>query len=133
MALIATCTHADQQTIMTNLSMEEAALIQHSGDRPNVFFVVREMPGDYSQWQETLDDDIEITKTLGISSERKVIFCRSIETACRLYEYYEEHLSECAYYDPQGSHRIVLLQCTIPSLPHLSRPQLVDHCWILVE
>ena len=61
------------------------------------------MPSDYSQWQETLDDDIEFIKTLGISSERKVISCRSIETACHLYEYYEESLGECAYYDPQGS------------------------------
>ena len=58
MALTATCTPADRKAIMTNLSMEEAALVEHSADRPNIFYAVREMPGDFSQWQETLDDDI---------------------------------------------------------------------------
>jgi len=78
------------------------------------------MPGDHSPWQETPNDDIEIIKTLGISCKREVIFCRSIEMACRLYKYFKESLGECAYYDPQGSlipsnH---LLECTIPGLPH---------------
>ena len=46
---------------------------------------------------------VKIIKTLGISADRKVMFCCSIEMACRLYEYYEERLGDCAYYDPQGS------------------------------
>ena len=117
--------------------MEEAALIQHSADQPNIFFVVREMPGDYSQWQETLDDDIEIIKTLGISSERKVIFCCSIETACHLYEYCEESLGECAYYDPRQPNSIESSYCNVPyhseSATSVKTTVSTSLCWILVE
>lgn len=102
MALTATCTPASRQTIMSELSMEAAVLVQHTSNRPNIFLVVREMPGDFTKWQEMLDEDIEILKALGISAERKVIFCRSIEMACTLYEYYEDGLGDCAYHDLQG-------------------------------
>ena len=54
----------------------------------NIFLVVREMPGDFTKWQEMLDEDMEILTAMGRSAERKVTFCRSIKMACTLYEYY---------------------------------------------
>ena len=75
MALTATCTPASRQTIMSQLSMEAAVLVQHTSNRPNIFLVVREMPGDFTKWQEVLDEDIELLKAQGIHAERKVTFC----------------------------------------------------------
>ena len=41
------------------------------------------------------------------------IHCRSIETACQLYEYYDELLEESVYHDPNGnlvpSNRIIAM------------------------
>ncbi len=54
------------------------------------------------KWSPYLDKDISIIRTLGVSVERKVFFCRKIEMACRLYEYYEDSLGNAAYFDPSG-------------------------------
>ena len=60
-----------------------------------------------------LEDDVEVVRTLGIRVDRKIIYCRSIETACQLYEYYDELLEESAYHDPNGnlvpSNRIIAM------------------------
>lgn len=79
--------------------MEAAVLIQNS---PNIFIVVQEMPGDFTKWQELLDEDVEVLKTLQTSVQRNVIFCRSIEMACTSYKYCKDGLGDCAYCDPQG-------------------------------
>ena len=102
MALTATCTPANRQAILSTLSMEAAVIVQHTSNRPNIFLAVQEMPGDYTKWQEILDEDIDILKTLGITADRKVIFCWSIDMACTLYEYYEDGLGDCAYSNPQS-------------------------------
>jgi len=66
-------------------------------------------------WQgdPILDDDIEIVRTLGVACDRKVFFCRSIEMACCLYEYYEDALEKSVYNDPSGgpvpSNRLVAM------------------------
>ena len=41
-------------------------------------------------------------ENFGKHCHRKVIFCRSIDMACTLYEYYEDGLGDCAYSNPQS-------------------------------
>ena len=136
MALTATCTPANHQTIMSKLSMDAAVLVRHTSNHPNIFLVVREMPGDFTKWQEMLDEDILILilKALGISFERKVIFCRSIKMGCTLYEYYEDGLSDCTYRDPQGS---LILSNHVLAMYHLESASSIKtticHYWILTE
>ena len=74
MALTATCRESDRLNIMTDLCMNEAAHVQCSADRPNIFLEVRVMPGNIEQWSPILDDDVKILQTLGIKSDRKVFF-----------------------------------------------------------
>ena len=113
MALTATCTKENQHAIMADLCMNDAVIITHSADRPNIFFQVQEVPGNFDQWMSFLEDDVEVVKTLGITVDRKIIYCRSIEMACQLYEYYDELLEESAYHDPNGnlvpSNRIIAM------------------------
>jgi len=66
------------------------------------FFEVREMPENVLKWSPILDDDIEIVRILGVAYDRKVFFCRSIEMACHLYEYYEDALDKAVYCDPSS-------------------------------
>ena len=107
MALTATCRESDRLNIMTDLCMNEAAHVQCNADRPNIFLEVRVMPGNIEQWSPILEDDVKVLRTFGVKSDRKVFFCRSIEMACRLYEYYEEALGKFVYCNPSG--------CPIPS------------------
>ena len=113
MALTATCRESDRLNIMADLCMNDAVLVQCSADRPNIFFEVREMPSNAEKWSPILDDDIEIVRTLAVACDRKVFFCRSIEMACRLYEYYEDALEKSVYNDPSGgpvpSNRLVAM------------------------
>ncbi len=102
MALTATCTLEARNNILTRLCMENAVHVCFSGDRPNILLLTALMPAKIDDWRPYLDEDISIERTLGVSTERRVYFCRSIEMACRLYEYYEDSLGNCAYFDPCG-------------------------------
>ena len=98
---------------MAEMCMDHAVVVTHSADRPNIFLEVREMPGKFDEWMSILEDDVELVRTLGIAVDRKIIYCRSIEMACRLYEHYDEMLEDSGYNDPKGnlvpSNRIIAM------------------------
>ncbi len=89
MALTATCTSAAQETIVQQMCMKEAQYLTFSCDRPNIFLATKEMPSKLTEWTSYLDSDISVVSTLGVCSERRVYFCRTIKMACYFYEYYE--------------------------------------------
>ena len=103
MALTATCTKDARDTIEMQLCMEGAEHISHSADRPNIFLSTKLMPTKVDDWCPFLDEDVTLLKTLGVNVERKMFFCRTIEMACRLYEFYDDVLGPCAYFDPKGN------------------------------
>ncbi len=88
--------------LYTQLNMENAGDVCVSGDRPNIFLSTAQMPTQMEKWSPYLDEDISIIRTLGVSVKRKVFFCRTVEMACRLYEYYEDSLGNAAYFDLSG-------------------------------
>ena len=95
------------------LCMEGAEHISHSADGTNVFLSIKLMPTKVDDWCVFLDEDVTLVKTLGVNVEQKKFFCRMIEMACRLYEYYDHVLRPCAYFDPKGklvpSNRIIVM------------------------
>ncbi len=113
MALTATCTKQSKEDIQMELCMDDAIMVTHTADRPNIFFQVQAMAISLTQWLPILQEDVGIIKTLGVAAERKLFFCRSIEMACRLYEFYVDALQDTAYFDPNGprsaSNRIVAM------------------------
>lgn len=103
MALTGTITTADKKLVVSSLCMTEAVSIHHNADRPNIFLAVLRLSSKKEAWYRYLDDDIEVLKTCGIQSERKIFFCRNIEHTCKLYDYYESVLGEEHGYYPPGA------------------------------
>ena len=132
--MTATCRESDRLNIMTDLCMNEAAHVQCSADRPNIFLDVRVMPGNIEQWSPILD--VKILQTLGIKSDRKVFFSVNLlrwPAACTsIMKMYLESL--CTMIPVVAQCLLtVLSQCTIQSQPHPSRMQSAHLCQTPVE
>ena len=72
--MTATCTKDNQHAITADMCMNDAVIVTHSADRPNIFFQVQEMPSNFDQWMSFLEDDVEAVTTLGITVDRKIIY-----------------------------------------------------------
>ena len=86
------------------------------------------MHGNFDQWMSFLEDDVEVVRTLGTTVDRKIIYCRSIETSCQLYEYYNKLLEESAYCGTL--HKVLGIQdiskTAITQLQYYSTPVLIQ-------
>ena len=72
--------------------MDNCEVIFQSPDRSNIYLSTVKLPNVRRLWFDYLESDVTEVIDEGIHVQRRLFFCRSIEVACQLFEFYKDKL-----------------------------------------